>query len=163
MKHRRIARLVECPEPRCEGPDTLIPVYLQVENLDHQRVPWLRAVQIKGSRQRVVTFDGAQLVPALLQGVAKRVEGIRLDRVARLHMCDWRRRAVQKLHIVYRGVIFNHVGRLRPGGKRTPEQHEGCFHDLLNLTDKSEERLPPSRKIRAEAGSSQAARFQKPV
>src|ERR1700689_1433913 len=100
MKHRPVARLVECPEPRCEGPDTLIPVYLQVENLDHQRVPWLRAVQIKVARQRAPTFDGAQLVPALLHGVAKRAEGIRLDPDSRLHSVGWRRRAVEKLHIV---------------------------------------------------------------
>src|SRR4029077_4476251 len=109
FNHRRVMRGVCRAEAGSERTHALFAIHLQIQDVNDERVAGLRAVDIEGTGQWVVSFDQGKRISRLLQRIAKTVERVGLQNVARLHAGHWRRNSEQVLYVVNRRCIAHHV------------------------------------------------------
>ncbi len=120
MQHGRVVGLIERAKSRRERAHSSIAVHFEFQNLDSQRVARLRPFDKKRPGQRIVALHHAELVPRLLDRVAKAVKRVGVKNVARLQMRDRFRRSEQVLHVgVGRGVVNDVLS-----GQGTGHQHK---------------------------------------
>src|SRR6059036_2364383 len=108
MQHSRVVGGSQRAEARHNGADSLITIDLQIQNFHRQRVPHHGPFDVKRAGQRVISFDQAELVSRLLNGVAERIQRVRLENITRLQPRHWSRGAIHIFHVVDRRVILHH-------------------------------------------------------
>src|SRR5258708_15760266 len=73
IEHGRVIRSVDRAESWRQSADTLIAVYLKIEDLYRQRVAGLRSVDVERSGKRVIAWGHAESVAGFLHRVAETV------------------------------------------------------------------------------------------
>jgi hypothetical protein len=84
MEHRGVVGRIERPEAGSESAHAARPVDLEIQDLDHERIARLGALDRERPGQRVVALHLRQAVPGLLDHAAEAVGGPSLEDVARL-------------------------------------------------------------------------------
>ena len=122
VEHRRVIGRVERAEARRERPDALVAVDRQIQDLHHERVARLRALHVERPGQGVVPLHLCERVTRLLDDVAKAVERLRVDDVARLDGRHGRRHAEDELEVALLWLVPDDV---LGGGRREDGQAHG--------------------------------------
>ena len=106
MQHGRVVGLIERAESGSERADAGVAIDFEIENLDGERVPGLRAFDEKWPGQRIVAFHHAERVAGFPEDVAETIERVGVKNVAGLQMRNRFGRREQVLYVgVGRGVV----------------------------------------------------------
>src|SRR2546423_4442850 len=73
IQHRRVIGGINGPKARRQRANTLIAIYLDLQNLYCQRVARLRAFNVKRAAERIVTGSHVQGVTGLPDGIAETI------------------------------------------------------------------------------------------
>src|SRR5439155_23517478 len=74
FEYWRIVRRVRCSESRAKCPNALFALYLQIQNVNDQRVSRLGSLHKKRPGQRIISFHQRERVSRPLQRIAKTVK-----------------------------------------------------------------------------------------